>query len=34
VMNEAGFSVHAVNYKANWSPPMGTQLSLGIRPAK
>jgi SAM-dependent methyltransferase len=34
VMNEAGFSVHAVNYKANWSPPMGTQLFLGIRPAK
>jgi SAM-dependent methyltransferase len=34
MINEAGFSVQMVNYKANWSPPMGTHLFLGIRPDK
>jgi SAM-dependent methyltransferase len=31
IMNEAGFSVQVVDRKANWLPPMGTHIFLGIK---
>jgi hypothetical protein len=32
LINKAGFSVKLIKRKADWSPPMGTRLFLGIKP--
>jgi hypothetical protein len=32
IMERAGFSAKIIEHQADWSPPMGTQLFLGVKP--